>query len=532
MDTNHRPLPPQPPPLHELLAGRALEYGERPLALFDDRTLSVRALEHESKCIAAALQGYGVKKGDPVMIVVGNRSEFLTTFFATAFAGAIAVPVNVALKGESLAHLFRVTRARIAVIEAEFLPRVQEALAGSGGLEQVFVVAGEPATQRERPFAELATCGDPLTPVPVGRGDPCSIMFTSGTTGVAKGVTIPHQQMSSAAWDGVEFLEIDETSVFYTFNPLFHLNGLVFGPMCALLGGAQTVVRHAFPREQTLQDLRDVGATHWSTMPYLARKMLAAEERPDDADNALRIVMTFGLSADEVSAFQRRFDCRLMTGYGSTEAGMMCRLQSERPTTAGRVSDRCDMRIVDSSGHDVPAGEVGEIWARIRQPFDGMLGYYNMPEATAQAFSGEWFRTGDLGRLDEEGYLHFADRLKESLKRRGENISTYEVEQAVMTFPGISTAAVVGYRSVPDAEEEVRVFIEIGDDAAAAAFDYAGLIRHCGDNLAYFMVPRFVDLVPALPRTSLGKIQKQELKTVPLSPATFDAKAAGITVER
>jgi crotonobetaine/carnitine-CoA ligase len=540
--TDDRPLPPLPPLLRETLTAQAARHGDRALAMFDDRTLGFRDLETGSKRIAAGLQAHGVARGEPVMLVLGNRSEFLTTFFATGWLGAVAAPVNVALKGESLAHLFRLTRPRIAIVEAEFVPRVREALADGPPLERMFVVAGDPPLERmfvvagdpprdepaARAFADLDVNAGRLQPAAIAPGDPCTIMYTSGTTGVAKGVTMPQQQVATCAHDAAEDFRLDKSSVFYTFNPLFHLNGLVFGPLAALAAGCRTVVRSAFPREKTLEDLRRSRATHWCPGPFIGRGLLAAPESPDDADNDLRIAVTFGMNEAEIAAFERRFGCKLGAGYGSTEAGMICRMQTERPTTSGRISNRVEVRFVGEDGEDVAPGEVGEIWMRARQPFNRMLGYWNMPEATAAAFSGEWFKTGDLGRLDADGYLHFADRLKESLKRRGENISTFEVEQALLGFPGVTAAAVVGYRPAPDAEEEVRAFIETADGSV----DHRALVEHCARRLAYFMVPRYLEVARDLPRTSLGKIRKQELKGRPLSPSTFDVKAAGIVVER
>ncbi len=522
----------QPPPLRDILARQAQRYGDRTLAEFDDRRLSYRDLQQESLRLATALQKHGVEKGEPVMLLLGNRSEYLITFFAAAHTGAIAVPVNVALKGEALAHVFHTTKPRFVIIGFDFVERLLQAVGNADCLEHMFVVgrsAGLPPLAR--PFDELMSVNEPPDPVSIGRGDPWSIMFTSGTTGLAKGVILPHQQISSAAWDTVHDLDMDESSVFYTFNPLFHLNGLIFGPMAAILAGGKTVIRQQFPRERTLQDVRQSGATHWVVLPFMVREMLAAPVRADDADNALRVVLSLGLTETMVTEFQNRFECKLASGYGSTEAGMVCRFQTQNPTSAGRVSERYEMRIVSVDGRDVEAGETGEIWVRARQPFDRMLGYYNMPEATAAAFSGDWFRTGDLGYLDQNRCLNFSDRLKDSLKRRGENISTFEVEKALITFPGISGVAVVGHRPAPDAEEEVRAFIEVRGDAREK-FEYQALIRHCAKNLAYFMIPRFIDLLAALPRTSLGKIEKQKLKEIPLSETTFDVKTAEVKVER
>jgi len=517
----------------EILAGQCRRRHDVPVVIFDDRTLTYGELQAESQRIAAGLQARGIGRGDPVILVIGNRSEFLTIFFAIAQLGAIAVPVNVALKGESLAHVFDVTGARTAIVEAAFLPRIDATPGGLGRFAQLFALDGqEPArAPGVRPFAELLHAGDMPAAGHIAPGDPWTILFTSGTTGPAKGVTLPHQLISSAAWDVVHGVQMDAQSVFYTFNPLFHLNALIYGPMAAILAGARAVVRSVFPRESTLRDLRQAGATHWTATPFLIRALLAAPEAPDDADSALRFVLSFGLTAGEVDTFERRFDCRMVAGYGCTETGMVCPPQPAPANSCGRPGDRVDLRLVGADGLDVPAGSTGEIWVRARQPFDAMLGYYRMPEATAAAFTDGWFRTGDLGWLDPAGWLHFVDRIKESLKRRGENVSTFEVEQVLMGFPGVAAAAVVGFRPDARAEEEVRAFIELAP-GSGAAFDPAALVRHCGRNLAYFMVPRFIDVVDALPRTAVGKIRKQELKGLPLQSGTFDVRAAGIEVPR
>lgn len=528
-----RPLPPQPPPLPVILAEQAARYGDRTLAVFDDRTLSYRGLQEEARSLAAGLAAHGVGRGDPVLLVLGNRSEFLSSFFAVAQLGALVVPVNVALRGQSLAHVLEVTAARTAIIEAGYLGRVREALPEGRRFERLFLLgeADRTLSAGTMKFEELHRSTRSFAPVPLAPGDPWAVLFTSGTTGAAKGVILPHQQIASAAWDAVQDLEMSAESVFYTFNPLFHLNALIYGPMAAIVAGARTVVRASFPRERSLEDVRAAGATHWSVLPFLVRALLAAPERADDADTALERVMSIGLTREETEAFERRFGAPIATGYGCTETGMICRLQTLEPATAGRVSDRYEMRLVDEQGADVPPGATGEIWVRARQPFDQMLGYYRMPEETAAAYCDGWFRTGDLGRLDERGWLYFVDRVKESLKRRGENISTFEVEQVLMSFPGIAAAAVVGHRSGPQAEEEVRAFVELADPAGEQ-LDTAALVRHCARHLAYFMVPRYLDVIPALPRTAVGKIRKQELKDMPLRPETGDVKAAGIEVPR
>jgi crotonobetaine/carnitine-CoA ligase len=527
-------LPPQPKPMHLILEERIALDGDRILAIFDDRTLTYKDLDTDSRHMAAALQKQGVRKGDPVLIMLSNRSEILVLFFALAHLGAVAVPVNHALKGESLLHILQITKCRLIIIENVFLERVRECLGCWESFEKIIIVGSgdfDLSARHMTPYAELIAQDLQLQKVYVTGGDPWMILFTSGTTGVAKGVILPHQQISSAAWDAAHDLAMDVDSVFYTFHPQFHLNGIVFGPLAALMAGAKAVIRHDFPREHLLEDLKSSGATLWTATGFVLRGLLSGTPKPDDHDNNLRFILSYGATLEDIEAFETRFGGQLMTTYGATESGMVCKAQPARLGDAGSLSDRHEMRIVDTNGNDVPIGNVGEIWTRSHQSYDGMLGYYSMPEETKAAFSGDWFRTGDLGQLDNNNFLHFADRLKESLKRRGENISTYEVENALRSFPGVLGCAVLGFRNGPEAEEEVRAFLEIRG-GTGTAFNFEDLARHCSKNLAYFMVPRFFDVMDELPKTALGKIEKHRLKDMPLTTSTFDLKTARLSLER
>lgn len=522
----------RPVPMPLLLADKARRDGERVLAVFDDVTLTYASLYDQSMALAAALAKRGVGKGDPIIILMGNEPEILVSMFALAYIGALAVPTNPALKGQSLAHVFAITKARYLIAESQYLSRTYEALGDGNALERIIVVGRDyiPSQPKEERYADLMAEKNPLPKLAMERSDPWMVLFTSGTTGVSKGVVLPHQQLSSTSWDITRSVFLDEDSVFYTFYPLFHLNAIIFGPLGCLISGGKTVVRREFPRENLLNELHQYKATHWSALPFLLRGLLALPPRDDDRDIALKIVMCIGVTTEMIDAFERRFGCKLVAGYGATESAMVGLPAPAQLCTAGRQNPRHQLRVVDEEGRDVPTGKVGEWWIKTHHVYDRMLGYYNMPEATANAFQDGWFKTGDLGWRDEQGYLHFTDRVKESLKRRGENISTYEVETVLQNYPGVSGAAVVGYREGPGGEEEVRAFLELSP--GAPPIDHAALISHCARHLAYFMVPRYFDTGVQLPRTALGKIEKHKLKDYPLSASTFDVKAAGIRVER
>lgn len=523
----------QPPLLHHVLAQQATKLGNRPALQFDERTVSYRELDELANVFAAALAHRGVSQGDLVALMMPNRAEFAIAYFALARLGAIAVPITIALKGEGLAYIFHQTEARTAIIDAVLLPRVEAALKEKNYLEHVIVVGsnGEESIALaacER-FETLQSERHSVEYPHIQPGDPWAIMYTSGTTGPSKGVMLSHQFVASQTASIVADIGFSEDAVGYTFLPLFHLNAVAISMMPALMTGSRCVIRAEFPKDQLLDDIRATGATHMVLVPFIIRGLLAAPPKADDRENPLRVVMGMSLPPQEWRDFEERFALHYLTCYGPTESGMVCQATRGKLGSTGRIGERYEVRIVDENDRPVSPGVVGEIVGRPRRPFEIMLGYYKMPEATVRAFRNLWFHTGDLGWLDEDGYLYFSDRLKDSIKRRGENVSSFEVEDVIMRFAGVKDVAVVGYRHPSGSDEEVRAFIV---QEEGKTIDLLALITHCSDRLAYFMVPRYLDIRTELPRNTIGKIEKVKLREIPLEEDTFDVKAANVSLER
>ena len=466
------------------------------------------------------------------MLVLPNRAETPVAFFALARIGAIAVPANVFLKQDGLAYVFEQSGATAAIVDASLLERVTAALDGRVDLELLVVTgAGDRAHPDEQvPYEVVAAGGDASLPTPPDPGDPWAIMYTSGTTGPSKGVVLPQQMWATESHDAAASQRMSADSASYTFLPLFHLNALVFGLGAALTVGGRAVVRGRFPQADLLDDLGATGATHAMLPPFVLGAMLAAPPTDADADFPLEVVGTMTMPADPWRAFEARFRTHLVVGYGLTESGSLCTPGfGAQPGSSGRPNPRYEVRIVDEHDRPVAAGTVGEVVARPRRPYEMMLGYHRMPDATLAAFRNLWLHTGDAGFLDDEGYFHFADRKKDMIKRRGENVSSFEVEEQLVRFPGVAGAAVVPFRDPSGLDEEVRVFVEA---EPGAAIDPAALAEFAGTRMAYFMVPRFVDVVPELPRNAVGKVEKYKLRTEPLRADTFDLKESGVVVER
>jgi crotonobetaine/carnitine-CoA ligase len=503
----------QPPLMHTILAEQAIKLGDRPALQFDDRTLSYRELDELANALAGALAHRGVRQGDLVALMMPNRAEFAISYFALARLGAVAVPITTALKSEGLAYIFHQTEAPTVIIEASLLPRVEAALQEKNYFKQVIIVGGsgeEGATLAASERFETLVDERRMVAYPeIQPGDLWAIMYTSGTTGPSKGVMLPHQFLASQTASIVMDFEYNEETVGYTFMPLFHLNAVAITMMPAVFTGSRCVIRANFPRGQLLNDIQATGATHTVLVPFIIRGLLAEPPRPDDRENPLKVVFGMSLSPEEWQAFEDRFALQYMTCYGPTESGMVCRATRGKPGCTGRLGERYEVQIVDEHERPVPPGAVGEIVGRPRRPFEIMFGYYKMPEATARAFRNLWFHTGGLGWVDEEGYLYFSDRLKDSIKRRGENVSSLEVEDVISRFPGVQDVAVVGYRHPSGSDEEVRAFIV---PKGEAALDPTALIQHCSAHLAYFMVPRYLDFRSELPRNAIGKVEKVKLR--------------------
>jgi crotonobetaine/carnitine-CoA ligase len=521
----------QPALMPEVLAAHAASSPARVALELEDRSLTYGELDAEATRLAQGLFGRGVRPGTLVVLVMGNRAEMAIAYFALSRLGAVAVPANVFLKNEGLAYIFEHSGATTAIVDASLVERVDEALRGRLELELLIVVGAEGSMPaRAVAFQDVLNGPTGELPAPPGPDAPWAIMYTSGTTGPSKGAVLPQQMWATESHDAATSQAMTADSVSYTFLPLFHLNAVVFGLGAAITLGARAVIRTRFPQAELLDDLHATGATHSMLPPFVVLSMLAASSSPEDARFPLEVVGTMSMPAEPWTAFEERFGARIMVGYGLTESGSLCVPGlGAKPGTSGRPNPRYELRVVDEYDRPLPAGQVGEIVARPRHPNEMMIRYHRMPEATAEAFRNLWLHTGDAGSLDDEGFFHFSDRTKDMIKRRGENVSSFEVEERLAVFPGVASAAVVPFRDEAVLDEEVRVFIEC---EPGAEIDVTAIAEFAGEHLAYFMVPRYVDVVAQLPRNAVGKVEKFKLRSEPLHDTTFDLKASDVVVER
>ena len=503
--------------LPTLLELQAERFDERPLLRADGATLSFRAVRDAAAARAGALAGAGIGPGDRVAAMSENRVELLELWLGCAWLGAVFVPVNTALRGTQVEHVLADSGARAIAIESE-LQAVLDAVDRPATLDQVWTL---PET--------FPPPGEPIPPHPAKPGDTAAVLYTSGTTGPSKGVACPHAQWY---WWGAltgEVLGIDSEDVLYTCLPLFHTNAL--NTFCqALLAGATYHLGPRFSASRFWSRLTEAEATVTYLLGPMVSILLKQPPSPADRAHRVRIALAPATPPQLHEPFRERFGVLLVDGWGSTETNIVISNTADepRPGTLGRVLDEFEARVVDGDDVEVPHGTAGELVVRSREPFAFSLGYFGMPEATVAAWRNLWFHTGDRVVRDDDGVFRFVDRLKDAVRRRGENISSFEVEQVLQSHPDVAVAAVV---PVPSelGEEDVLACIVL---RPGAAVDPAALTRFCEGRIAHFAIPRYVEIVDALPLTPSGKVEKYRLRERGVTASTWDREQSGLRRRR
>ena len=506
-----------------LFERRARLAGDRPLVTLTDgdgreEVSSWAAVARRAVALAARLAALGVRPGERVALFGLNSLEYVVALAGVARLGAVCVPLNALLTAPEIAWQLADAGAVALIGEAGAAGRLDEAaaLAGFSGSRLAFRGDADGWLPLEVPGGPrgggpAAGAGLPPPPRP---DDLFEILYTSGTSGHPKGVMLSHRSMASEADNVASYWAARPDDVFLAVLPLFHVNAQLVTLLPAVVTGARLVVARSFSAGGWVDLVRRHGVTISSVVGTQVRMIMATPERPDDADTALRCV-PYGLNVPPAlwAAFERRFGAPLCNIYGLTEAVAVVTAApvhgDRRIPSVGRPGRGRAVGVFDEDGHELPPGAVGEIRIGGERGLSLMVGYHGRPDETAAAFDGEGrLRTGDLGRFDEDGYLYFVDRAKDMVKRAGENVSASEVERVVCEFAGVAEAAVVG-RPDPVRDEAVVVFVVANP---GEPIDVAVLDGHCRARLARFKVPEEYRLVEALPKTSIGKVEKKTLR--------------------
>ena len=487
------------------------------LSFKDQRYTWREALRLATRAANGLLEA-GVRAGDAVSILSRNRPEFIWAYLGCLMIGAAFVPLNRQQSVSILRHMATDADVRVVLHDEEAHGLVQ---ALRSELPRLRTVIAFDELQRQPGDIRFASLMDQPDREPdiVLRTAPSvvRIIYTSGTTGIPKGIVQNNYEESLGPI--LDALQFAPGMTFYSCNPLFHAGGLYIGVLGTIRRGAGFALGDRFSASGYWDECRRHGATAGHLFSSMLPMLLQQPQRADDGDQPVRRMLAVGCPPPAWQPFSQRFGVRIVELYAMSDAPGMTLNVDGKPCTAGKPVGGSQFRIVKPDGQDAAPGEVGEIV--FRHPLGQVTSYQNMPEATAQAWQGGWFHSGDVGRFDEDGDLVFVGRVKEAIRRRGENVSAWEVASVIETHPAIRECAVFGVPSELG-EEEVMVTVALRDGADLRPED---LVAFCEGRLAAFAVPRFIDVVDALPRTGTQKIQTLELKERGRTATTWDRQA-------
>jgi crotonobetaine/carnitine-CoA ligase len=499
--------------------------------------MSVGEVAERAARVAGGLRALAVERGDRVAILLPNTPEMVLTWFAVALTGAVEVPVNTALRGALLEHVLSDSGARVLVTSPELVGNVVAIIDRLPQLNHVVLVdevgpnavdaVDIPPRVTVHSWSALEWTST-VPPVDVGPGDPVAVMYTSGTTGRAKGVVCPHGYFSCWADDTGRAVGFEAGDVLYSPLPMFHLTGQCVNVQLALVGDGAVVMDQRFSPRGFWARMAEAQATHvWSFGP-MTPLLFKQDPSPEERIHGVRVVWSIPFPAGFGREFEQRFGVRILCGYGSTEQGLTIvqPLESEQPDALGLASPHYEVDIVDERDLPVGDGGTGEIVVRPREPASMMTGYLNRAADTVTAWRNLWYHTGDRATRDTAGYFRFVDRKTDSIRRRGENISAWEIESVVGLHPYVEEVAAIGVPSELG-EHEVKLVV-----VATDTVDERTLFDYCFEKLPYYMVPRYIELVSELPKTPSLRIEKYRLRELGVTPTTWDRESEGLAVRR
>lgn len=476
---------------------------------------------------AAYLSNVGVKRADLVLAWLPNSPAMLRVWFALNYIGAVFVPLNLDYRGRILEHVIRETHSRLMLAHPDLIDRLNNI--DTSKLETVLAVNGSDGQIGDKitvSGTQLAFGTKMIEPANVNVWDPQMVIFTSGTTGPSKGVLCPYLQMVTVGKGSYGY--INERDCILIDLPIFHVGG-VSPVMAAITNGATMALYDGFKTQEFWTRIRDTNATTTSGLiGSMAAFLAKAPQQSGEQDNTLRM-LTCVLN-EQALQVAKRYDFSLCSGFNMSELSvpLVTEIDCQIAGSCGKPRTGCECRVVDEHDYECAPGEVGELIVRTDQPWETSLGYLNRPDATAAAWRNGWFHTGDLVRKDVEGNFFFVDRLKDAVRRRGENVSSLEVESEVLGYDAVAEAAVVGIPS-EFGDEDILVAVVA---KRGKSVDPQKLIEYLIPLMPHYMVPRFIRTMDELPKTATNKLMKYAIRDNGITYDTWDAEAEGIFLRK
>ncbi|WP_374667074.1 AMP-binding protein [Ramlibacter sp.] len=463
-------------------------------------------LAERVRVASGILHAQGLREGMHVAVVLSHHLDHVITFFAIMQIGAVHVPINTALRGMGLAHIFEHAHPGFLIADAIYRDQLREVIDLRGEAMQ---------TLWREPAIDAGQMDSVLYAIPAAQDAPVAeqsdtrirqILYTSGTTGAAKGVVMPDRMIRAAALGSIWIGRIAPGSVLHFWDPIYH----VFGTevlVLALMVPVTLVMVPRFSASRLWDEARAGGVTHIHFVGGVLQLLMKQPPSPDDRSHGVKIAWGGGAPVEIWRGFEERFGVRIHEGYGMTETSSFSTINPEgKLGSIGTAVPYFEVQLVDDAGRQPAVGEPGEIRVRGREPGVLVSRYYNNPEATAAALRDGWLYTGDLATQDADGHFRFLGRKKDSLRRRGENVSAWEVERVFSQHPGVEECALVGVRN-EFADEDLKLFVKRRDPALTEA----DLVTWAEPRMAAFQVPRFVKFVEGFQKTPTERIQKQHL---------------------
>ncbi len=518
----------------KILQNSAKRFADRPFVYFGDEVVTYAKMEERALRAGGYFQSGSIKKGDKVLIFIGNCLEWLYVWYGLAKIGAVAVPLNTAHKGAILEYQINNSDAQILVTSKELFERIVTLEDKLTTLQKIIVSPDDkdlpPIKQRTISYAELMQSTPMVQDIEANYFDTMAIMYTSGTTGVSKGVVQPHNQFIWCGEQIAQQFKLTPDDVFYCWSPLFHIGGSGMFVMSTLLTGSSLALAETFSLRRFWPDIEKYKATISAGFATLMELLYKQTPKVDDGVNPLRHMMVGHPSESIRQDFEKRFNLVITDDYGMTEfepiSFSVVGELDRKPGTCGRPAQNVEVKIFDDDDNALKPGRVGEIVARPYRPFIMMQEYYKMPDQTLKAWRNLWFHTGDLGYLDEDGYLFFVDRKKDCIRRRGENISSIELENIINSHPCVLESAAVGVPSEPG-DQDIKIVFTLKE---GKTLTYEELMHFCQENMAFFMIPRYIEIVDAFPRNEASKILKKDLRDI--NKNTWDRESAGFKIKK
>jgi carnitine-CoA ligase len=512
-----------------ILRARASSTPDRVCCAMDDIVYSYAEMDQRSDALASGLAQLGVGPGEQIAMLAPNRVELLELFYGAAKTGAAQVPLNAYLKGDFLLHQLRQSRSGFLLTDAAGREALAPVRSQLPDLRAVIML--DEAQGDEIPYDSLFGHGDTPPPVELTAADTMSILYTSGTTGLPKGCIASHGYYCRSGELIGAALEVTEDDVLFAGLPLFHAGARLVTVTLPLIYGIPAYLQATFSARAYFQRAKEVDATLLIAVGAMGAAILATEPSPADRDHKVTRIMCAPLSLESQATFRNRFGVDPWVDiFGQTECmpTTLTPLSSAQrdPNGCGIGAPDLEVALLDDEGYVLDGEATGEICLRPKTPYAMFEGYFDNPTATLEAFRGLWYHSGDNGRRLPSGAFAFIDRKKDSLRRRGENISSFELEQAIDAHPDIVESAAVAVASDLGEDDIKACIVTTSPIGPAELFDFFK------NNLPYFAIPRYVDFLDALPRNGVGRVLKHKLRDAGNTTETWDFEAMDLTVAK